>query len=256
MSDDEVERRDLTVGDLEAIIDLLESGLQEEAESKLKDLCKELRDDDLSAQNELVFSQVGNLTRDLHEAIKNFANDERLRTIANVDMPKASERLSSIIEMTDTAASKTLDAVEACEPMIKSLNESIEKLLPAWNRLMHGRIDRDNFVTLCRNVDALIHDTEDRAVKVSEQLNVILMAQDYQDLTGQMIQKVIHLVSEVEDKMVRFLTHFTDEEKHGMLSSTTNGLAPEGPAVGQDLTSENVAASQDDVDDLLASLGF
>ncbi len=256
MSDEEVERRDLTVGDLEAIIDLLESGLQEEAESRLKDLCKELRDDDLAAQNDKVFEQVGSLTRDLHEAIKKFANDDRLITIANVDMPKASERLSSIIQMTDAAASKTLDAVDACEPMIKSLNESIEKLLPAWNRLMHGRIDRDNFVTLCRNVDALIHDTEDRAGKLGEQLNVILMAQDYQDLTGQMIQKVIHLVSEVEEKMVNFLTHFSEEDKKKITNSTTSGIVPEGPVVGEDLTSDKVAASQDDVDDLLASLGF
>ena len=84
-----------------------------------------------------------------------------MKVIANVDIPKASERLSSIIDMTDNAATTTLDAVDACEPLARSLLTSIENLLPAWDSLMHGRIDRDNFVTLCRNVDGLIHDTKE-----------------------------------------------------------------------------------------------
>ncbi len=248
------EHRRLTVEDLEEIKDLLECGMQEQAEEKLVILSKEFT----QQKNDEVYEQVGSLTRDLHDAIKNFAEDDRLRVIANVDMPKASERLSSIIQMTDSAASKTLDAVEACEPMVRSLNDSVERLLPAWNSLMKGRIKRDNFVSLCRNVDALIHETKDNVSTVSEQLNVILLAQDYQDLTGQMIQKVITLVSEVEDKLLQFLTHFSEEEKRTILenSESVNGISPQGPASGDDLKSDKIAASQDDVDDLLASLGF
>ena len=172
-------------------------------------------------------------------------------------MPRASERLSSIIKMTDSAASRTLDAVDACEPMVKSLQTAVEKLLPAWSSLMHGRIDRDNFVTLCRNVDGLIHDTKINAEKVCEQLNAILMAQDYQDLTGQMIQKVIALVSEVEDKLLKFLMNFSDEDRLSLLDDATSGINPQGPALESvKEQSDNVATSQDDVDDLLASLGF
>ncbi|WP_281071636.1 protein phosphatase CheZ [Succinivibrio dextrinosolvens] len=248
------EHRKLTVADLEEIKDLLESGMQEQAEDKLLVLSKNFS----QQKNDEVYEQVGNLTRDLHEAIKRFAEDERLRVIANVDMPRASERLTSIIQMTDAAASKTLDAVEACAPMVKTLNDSVEKLLPAWGSLMKGRINRDNFVSLCRNVDTLIHDTKDNATRVSEQLNVILLAQDYQDLTGQLIQNVITLVSEVEDKLLQFLTHFSDEEKNSILenSDAVNGITPQGPATGDVLKSDKIAATQDDVDDLLASLGF
>ncbi len=248
------EHRELTVADLEEIRDLLECGMQDEAEEQLVLLSKQFTQN----KNDEVYEQVGTLTRDLHEAIKNFAEDDRLRVIANVDMPKASERLSSIIQMTDTAASKTLDAVEACEPMVKSLNESIERLLPTWSSLMRGRIKREEFVSLCRSVDSMIHDTKEHAQRVSEQLNVILMAQDYQDLTGQMIQKVITLVSEVEDKLLQFLTNFSDEEKKLILnnSDAVNGISPQGPATGEERKSEQIAANQDDVDDLLASLGF
>lgn len=248
------EQKELTVADLEEIRNLLDCGMQEEAESLIISLAKGFS----KFRGDEVFEQVGALTRDLHDAVKSFAEDDRLRVIANIDIPKASERLTSIISMTDSAASRTLDAVDSCEPLVKSLNNSVEKLLPAWNALMRGRIDRDNFVSLCRNVDELIHDTKDHAEKVYEQLNEILMAQDYQDLTGQMIQKVITLVSEVEDKLLKFLMHFSEDEKKTLLESheSVNGLAPQGPVTGSSKQSDNVAANQDDVDDLLASLGF
>lgn len=250
-------RKAMTLEDLEDIKCLLEAGMQEEAEAKLVSLAKDIS----PSKEDEVFEQVGTLTRDLHNAIKSFADDERLKVIANVDIPRASERLSSIIRMTDSAASRTLDAVDACEPMLKSLQGSVEKLLPAWSALMHGRIDRDNFVTLCRNVDGLIHDTKNNAEKLCEQLNVILMAQDYQDLTGQMIQKVITLVGEVEDKLLNFLMKFSQDERDIMLKSendeAVSGISPQGPALESvKEQSENIAASQDDVDDLLASLGF
>ena len=108
-----------------------------------------------------------------------------------------------------------------------------------------------------QNVDGLIHDTKTNAEKVCEQLNAILMAQDYQDLTGQMIQKVIALVSEVEDKLLKFLMNFSDEDRLSLLDDATSGINPQGPALESvKEQSDNVATSQDDVDDLLASLGF
>lgn len=248
------ESRMLTIDDLEDIRCLIEAGMIDEAEEKFVAIARTLD----VARGEDVFSTVGTLTRNLHDAVKDFASDDRMKVIANVDIPKASERLSSIIDMTDNAATRTLDAVDACEPLARSLLTSIENLLPAWDSLMHGRIDRDNFVTLCRNVDGLIHDTKDNAEKVVEQLNVILMAQDYQDLTGQMIQKVISLVREVEDKLLKFLMYFSEEEKKAVLDKHESvvGLVPQGPAPESSKQTEMVAASQDDVDDLLASLGF
>ena len=255
-------RRELTINDLEEIRVLVECGMQDEAEEKFIALSRLLTPEPsvlVDVKHSDVYAQVGTLTRGLHDAIKSFAEDERLRMIANVDIPKASERLSSIISMTDSAASRTLDAVDECAPMIHDLNDSIDKLLPAWSSLMKGRIDRDNFVSLCRNVDMLIKDTQHQALKLSEQLNVILMAQDYQDLTGQMIQKVIALVSEVEEKLLQFLMHFSDDEQKKLLHGTdaaVDGLVPQGPATGDSLQSEKIAANQEDVDDLLASLGF
>ena len=163
--------------------------------------------------------------------------------------------------MTDSAATRTIDAVDVSENLVHGLSEIVASLLPTWEKLMRGRIDRYEFVSLCHKVDNLVHQTDLYSKKINEQLNNILMAQDYQDLTGQMIQKVIKLVSEVEDKLLNFLTTFgTNADEIVLLDNevneTLNGLAPQGPATDSAKASENVASSQDEVDDLLASLGF
>lgn len=245
-----MEKAPLTLGDIQEVEEMLECGMQDEAEQRIIALAQKLEKDS-------VYSQVGLLTRDLHDAITRFADDERLRVITNVEIPDASERLRYIIDMTDKAANSTLDAVESCEPIVNSLLATIDNLMPAWDQLMHGQIDRFEFVNLCHKIDNLIRKTRDIAEKVSDQLNKIMMAQDYQDLTGQMIQKVIKLVAEVEDKLVKFLKSCgagaVDTSKN--IKSGT-GIEAEGPALSKHKDSKQVAQSQDDVDDLLASLGF
>ncbi|HAH71400.1 MAG TPA: protein phosphatase, partial [Succinivibrionaceae bacterium] len=104
--------------------------------------------------------------------------------------------------------------------------------------------------------DTLINKTQKSSEDVSSQLNSIMMAQGYQDLTGQMLQKVIGLVSEVEDKLVSFLVTFGSKDKNNQGRSDQDALAPQGPAVTSLDKEAGVASSQDDVDDLLASLGF
>lgn len=267
LSDDaslKVEEKDkvLTIEALDDIRSLVEAGMQEEAINQLTALASEFtKDKTPELDNHAIYAQVGNLTRDLHTALLQFADDERLRIICKVEMPTASERLSSIITMTDSAATRTIDAVDASENLVHGLSEIVDSLLPNWEKLMRGRIDRYEFVTLCHKVDNLVHQTERYSKKINEQLNNILMAQDYQDLTGQMIQKVIKLVSEVEDKLLNFLTTFgSNADEIALLDNevneTLNGLAPQGPATDSAKASKSVASSQDEVDDLLASLGF
>ena len=242
------------------LVMLLEAGMQEEADSKFITLMRRCEPN--------IYNEVGTLTRDLHEAIRSFAEDPRLRDIADVEIPDASERLRYIIKMTDKAANRTLDAVDACTPLVRTLTTSIENLMPMWDRLMHGRIDRFEFVTLCHQIDELLTQTKENVDVLSSQLNEILMAQDYQDLTGQMIQKVIALVTEVEDELVKFLVSFgrieginpqLKKQNDKLISEAEQvkkSLEAQGPATDSMLGTGKVMASQDDVDDLLASLGF
>ncbi|MDY6321442.1 MAG: protein phosphatase CheZ [Succinivibrio sp.] len=247
----DTELRHLTVDDVDDIRDLLEAGMVEDAEEKFWNIASQIHRDG-------IYEAVGGLTRDLHNAIVDFTEDERIKTIANEEIPDASERLRSIISMTDDAANSTLDAVDKCTPMIRNLTSTIDSLLPTWKELMNGQIDRYTFVTLVHKVDNLINKTQQNANELSSQLTKIMMAQGYQDLTGQMLQKVIRLVTEVEDKLIKFLVTFSGESSKDTETAMKKlkGIEPSGPAVGADKESEDVASSQDDVDDLLASLGF
>lgn len=242
----------ITLDEARDLVMLLEAGMQDEADDQFVALAKRI---DKSGRADEIFNEVGNLTRGLHDAIRSFVEDPRIKVIAGVEFPDASERLRYIIKMTDKAATRTLDAIDLCSPLATKLSNSIEKLMPVWTRLMHGHIDRFEFVNLCHQVDELLSETKDDASLLSKQLTEILMAQDYQDLTGQMLQKVIGLVGEVEDKLVNFLVAVgtIPATKDDTSKSTIDA---EGPALASAKQSKDVASSQDDVDDLLASLGF
>lgn len=243
----------ITLEEARELVELLEVGMQEEADAKLMSIYR--------ASEQDVFLEVGALTRGLHDAISDFAHDPRLEAITNVEMPDASERLRYIIEMTDKAATRTLDAVDACAPKADELIKSIENLMPMWSKLMHGDIDRYEFVKLCHDIDDMLLITKKNAMELSSQLTEILMAQDYQDLTGQMLQKVIGLVGEVEDKLVSFLVRVAPltkkmEEEEGISDQQSVDIEAQGPALNRQKEANIVASSQDEVDDLLASLGF
>lgn len=255
MGDEQKVQPIISLDDARELVMLLEAGMQEEANNKFLAIYKASQID--------VYTEVGNLTRDLHNAIRDFAEDPRLKSITDVEIPDASERLRYIIEMTDKAANRTLDAVDQCTPKANELIQSIEELMPVWTRLMHGRIDRYDFVQLCHQLDELLLKTKKNASDLTVQLTEILMAQDYQDLTGQMIQKVILLVGEVEDKLVTFLKNVSPiTHEQGVEASEKETKEPEtsidaqGPALSRQKDANIVAQSQDEVDDLLASLGF
>ena len=239
----------ITLETAREIVMLLEAGMQKEADSKLLALTQK--------REESFYQQVGVLTRDLHTAVQNFAYDPRLREITNEEIPNASERLRYIISVTDKAANRTLDAVDKCTPIANALKASIDDLMPIWKHLMNGRIDRFEFVFLCHRIDDLLKKTADDASDLSKQLNEILMAQDFQDLTGQMIQRVVSLITEVEDKLVDFLRYFgqyTPEPDHDRIKEMS--IEAHGPALDSQIEANTAAASHDAVDDLLALLGF
>lgn len=241
----------LKIQELDEIRDLLDAGMYDEAELMFLEIAKRLREDEL-------YRAVGNLTRDLHQSLTSFVEDEHLQKITSVELPDASERLQSIITMTADAANKTLDAVDSSMPQVSHIQELVAQLGPLWNELMHGHIDRSSFVGLCHSVDEFIAKTKDISALLQQELGNIMMAQGYQDLTGQMLLKVISLVGEVEDKLVSFLVTFGDKSKAKTPSKSVavDNLSPQGPSVTSKDLEAHVASSQDEVDDLLASLGF
>lgn len=207
-----------------------------------------------------LFEEVGKLTRQLHDALNNFQLDERIANLANDDIPDAQSRLTYVIEETEKAANTTMDAVEASMPIAETLSTRIDKVMPEWKKLMSREIALGEFKVLCTDIDHLLEEASSESTKLTGLLTEVLMAQGYQDLTGQVIRRVIELVKEVEDSLVNMLTMFGDAEpgpepKQTKASSDKDKVGAEGPIIDAE-NRDDVVQGQDDVDDLLSSLGF
>ncbi|MDR9828168.1 protein phosphatase CheZ [Vibrio sp. FNV 38] len=229
------------------LVAFLENEQQQDANSLLLDIYR-------NSEN-AILNEIGLLTRELHDSLKQFSMDERMSQIAKDEIPDAKDRLQYVIQKTEQAANTTMDAVERCLPIADSLNGHLTQVRPQWNQLMHGRIQLNEFKSLCHNIDQLLTRVEGDSTEVRGQLTEILMAQDFQDLTGQIIRRVITLVNEVEGRLVEILTVFSTTN----LDTSNNGKKPsivaEGPIINPEQRTDAVS-SQDEVDDLLSSLGF
>ncbi|WP_428771669.1 protein phosphatase CheZ [Vibrio sp.] len=230
------------------LVELLESDQQQEANLLVKNISEGI--------SKPMLQEIGELTRDLHDSLKQFSLDERMREIANDDIPDARDRLQYVINKTEIAANKTMDAVDRCMPIADNLHEGLLQVRPQWNELMRGRIELSEFKTLCHGVDQLLQVVEGDSSELRGQLTEILMAQDFQDLTGQIISRVITLVNEVETRLVEILTVFGNTNPEPAADKNNKVSAdPEGPILNPHERADAVS-SQDEVDDLLSSLGF
>ncbi|CAH0540769.1 protein phosphatase CheZ [Vibrio marisflavi] len=230
------------------LVELLESEKQQEADS----LVTEIYESKVSSP---MLQEIGTLTRDLHESLKQFSLDERMNEIANDEIPDARDRLQYVIDKTEVAANKTMDAVDRCMPIADNLHEGLLKVRPQWNELMKGRIELAEFKALCHRIDGLLGQVEGDSSELRGQLTEILMAQDFQDLTGQIISRVITLVNEVEGRLVEILTVFGASQLEESAGKNKASTEAEGPILNPHERADAVS-SQDEVDDLLSSLGF
>ena len=238
-----------------SLVQMLESGEQDQANALVASIYE--------SDGNPMLKEIGTLTRDLHDSLKHFNIDQRMTEIARAEIPDARDRLKYVIDKTELAANKTMDAVEYCLPIADNLHECLQQVRPQWNELMHGRIELSDFKALCHRIDELLVQVEGDSTELRGQLTEILMAQDFQDLTGQIIRRVITLVNEVEDRLVEILTVFSDnkpEEQTQVLPEPSDkkikqSSEAEGPILDPEQR-EDAVSSQDEVDDLLSSLGF
>jgi chemotaxis protein CheZ len=247
--------RDLvSLDEAKLLVEYLEKGDREKANS--------LIDVITMRESTELFSEVGKLTRQLHDSLNNFQIDERIANLMQDEIPDARSRLIYVIEETEKAANTTMDAVEKCMPLAEGLNTRLNNIIPEWQKLMSRQIEVGEFKHLCLELDKLITDASRDSSILNALLTEVLMAQGYQDLTGQVIRRVIELVKEVEDSLVSMLTAFGDvgelqlEDDNPQTSKKkTDTVKAEGPIIDAD-TRDDVVSGQDDVDDLLSSLGF
>ena len=232
-----------------SLVAFLESDQQEAADAVIAEI--------QNPTNSELFAEIGKLTRQLHDSLENFQLDARLNNLATTDIPDAKERLNYVITRTEEAANKTMDVVEAIFPVVDNISEQVATINPSWTKLMNNDLDLKEFKSLCLDIDTLLKHTGKDTKHIHSLMTDVLMAQDFQDLTGQVIRKVIDLVIEVEESLINMLTAFglSENKVQEHASSKVGENLVEGPIVNA-AERNDVVEDQDDVDDLLSSLGF
>lgn len=202
-----------------------------------------------------LFLEVGRLTRQLHDTMVSFSVDSKIAAMAEHDIPDAKERLRYVISMTEQAADQTLTAVETLLPISQELNEQADRLATKWGRFLDREMPLDEFKAMSAEITQHFQQSRGALAQVQSGLNEILMAQGFQDITGQIIRRVIDLVQELEISMVKLISISSRKITAGDTVGGEHELP--GPVVpGVDDKAGDVATSQVDVDDLLSSLGF
>jgi chemotaxis protein CheZ len=246
----------ISLEDAKKLVTLLENGDNQGAQELLENT---------GGQSSVeLFAEVGKLTRQLHDSLNNFQLDPRIVNMANEDIPDAQTRLTYVIEATEEAANKTMDLVDSCMPIAEKLHDGIVNVMPEWNKLIARDLQLGEFNTLVKKLDGFLKNGNGESAKLTGLLTEVLLTQGYQDLTGQIIRRVIELVKEVEDNLVYMLTMFGGIEskdgtevieKPNKSENEADKIKAEGPILDAN-SREDVASDQDDVDDLLSSLGF
>lgn len=206
-----------------------------------------------------LFQEVGKLTRELHDTLANFDLEPRISNLTVSEIPDAKERLNHVITLTQNAANKTLSVVEDTLPLSEKLKNNAISLKVEWDRFKKRDLKLEEFRGLSDDIDEFLEWTSINAVVIHKGLSEVMMAQDFQDLTGQIIKRVITLVQEVEDSLVglvritgkKSLEEINKEEKKP--EKDIEAVGPQVPGLKRE---SEVVNGQDDVDDLLSSLGF
>lgn len=195
-----------------------------------------------------VFNEIGHLTRALHDSLRELGYDKKLQNAAS-SIPDARDRLNYIANMTQAAAERVLNATEATQPVVEKMEAGAKNLAGEWQKLLDNKMDVDQFKQLVTQTHAYLAGVPKQTRQTSANLTEIMMAQDFQDLTGQVIKKVMDVTQNLEQQLLTLLLHNVPP------SIKLNSSLLNGPVINADGRTD-VVTTQAQVDDLLESLGF
>lgn len=196
-----------------------------------------------------MFHRVGHLTRTLHNALRELGYDRKMEA-ALQKMPDARERLSYIATLTGQAAERALTSVERGQAVQDALSADAARLSADWEKLYAGTLSVEAFTRLAGETRLFLAGTPGRADETRAELHEIMMAQDFHDLTGQVINRVINLAQSLEGELLKLLIEARPAEAAGASEEWLSGPAMNAQA------RTDVVANQAQVDELLESLGF
>lgn len=199
---------------------------------------------------EVVFNRIGHMTRQLHDTLRELGYDQALEEAAKA-IPDARQRLAYVAQMTEQAASRVLNATDVARPLQESLEGDAELLSARWDCLYRNELNPEAFKELAADTRAYLKQVPAHTRATSQQLIEIMMAQDFQDLTGQVIKRVVELAQSMESQLLQVLLESMPQDR--------KVEAPDGLLNGPVVCAEgrtDVVTDQTQVDELLESLGF
>jgi chemotaxis protein CheZ len=204
----------------------------------------------MAAHDEFL-SRIGHMTRTLHDSLRELGLDKLIEQAA-VEIPDARDRLDYVARLSEQAAQKVLNATDAATPLQDQIEERAAALAAACEAaLANPDTSAAQWRALATEAIGSMAATRANTAATRAQLMDIMMAQDFQDLTGQVITRVTTIAQKLEQQLVQMLVDFAPEQvrreyDHGLLN---------GPQINPNGNNE-VVANQGQVDDLLDSLGF
>jgi chemotaxis protein CheZ len=213
-----------------------------------------------------ILARIGQLTRTLRDSMRELGIDKHVERAAEA-VPDARDRLKYIANMTEQAAEKVLSSIEVAKPLQEQLQQDAAVLDARWEQWYAAPIEREEVRALMNDTRTFLRGEPEVTTATNQQLLEIMLAQDFQDLTGQVIKKITEVVYLIEQQLLGVLIENIALERREQFAATAAALAaepsstgsPENLLNGPQINPEgkaDVMQDQGEVDDLLASLGF
>jgi chemotaxis protein CheZ len=208
------------------------------------------------ARNDSLYRQIGKITRGLHDAIDKleFANGEQSGSNRDIQA-----RVGYVINLTQDAANKTMDLAEESTPIAAELGTASKALREDWRKLANRELSANEFRELYKKMDNFLAFSEEKSNQLHGNLTDIVVTQGYQDLSGQVLQKIVNMLNSTEGDLVNLLAMAASMQNAGEIAKEKSAMSEiqkdilaEGPLPDSAATLK----SQDEVDDLLSNLGF
>lgn len=202
-------------------------------------------------QQEAVFNRIGHMARALHDTLGLLGYDKLLEKTVSA-LPDAKDRLAYVANLTEQAACRVLNATDIANPLVDEIESGAKALGERWDQVFANRMGPAEFKQLATETRLFLNEQLPAKTRGTHaQLTEIMMAQDFQDLTGQVIKKIVALAHELESGLMSVLIEVLPETKRTEeVASLVNG-----PVINAEGRTD-VVVNQEQVDDLLDSLGF